>query len=222
MMDHLPLPHNPTHVVEVPCLSAEDYDGGDFNTFPDRHGWGPRTWREWKVIFKNPLKEFLAFLQTWLFFGPMSVFFSPASVLFKRIPPIRISDFSRRTGHPDRLVITTARLPKILKSWCFYRLGQADNLDSDRDVRDRQALQDLSQAWSLYHGLCISASGRPVVGGLMDSHKLGLISFMKDAEFTDPMDPRITMSIGLLLEFFMEAQSVIPPTFSVTMIISMR
>lgn len=77
-MDHLPLPPG-SKVIEIPIVTAEDFDGGDFFSYPTRRGWDVSSWRS-KLKF-NPrldvfnltdgrtLDETLAFIQTWLCLG---------------------------------------------------------------------------------------------------------------------------------------------------------
>ena len=69
-MEHTSLPSNCSgHSVKIPLLATEEYDRGDFLTYPDRAGWreaiSERTWKR----DPNP------FIQTWLFFGLISTIF---------------------------------------------------------------------------------------------------------------------------------------------------
>lgn len=73
-MDHLPLPSKPSiPPIEVPYRCTEAYDGGEFFSYPERHGW--------EVLYHTGGISYLlngeepsiaaldAFLQTWLYFG---------------------------------------------------------------------------------------------------------------------------------------------------------
>jgi len=109
MVDHLPLPHNPSRdTFVVSCYCTERYDGKSFEKYPERQGWRPRSYEEWHEIFANPPKEFLAFLQTWQFFGMLGVVCDR---------PIQLSEFTRRVDDSGPLAITTARLLPLLKDW---------------------------------------------------------------------------------------------------------
>jgi hypothetical protein len=60
-----------------------------------------------KNDMKSP-KEFLAFLQTWQFFGMLEMVFDR---------PIQLSEFTRRVDDSGPLAVTTARLLPLLKDW---------------------------------------------------------------------------------------------------------
>ena len=108
-MDHLVNPNNPIHdPIEVPCLSTEEYDGLDFDAYPTRQGWGSRTVKEWRTIFANRPPEFLAFLQTWLFFRVMEL------VLGKHI---QLSDFTREDSNSGHKVVTMVKFLPVLRKW---------------------------------------------------------------------------------------------------------
>ncbi|KAI1632878.1 hypothetical protein F4809DRAFT_61187 [Biscogniauxia mediterranea] len=112
-MDHLILPQNPRHpVFKIAMLSAEEYDGGDFHTYPDRQGWSKRTADEWFNIFRTPEPSFVAFLERWLLFGLMSAACSFFQVEFKP------SDFIAFTDPVDgvkRPIFTTRHFPALLQ-----------------------------------------------------------------------------------------------------------
>ena len=85
-MQHIPLPHNPTiGYIGVPCLPDQEYDGGDFETFPARQGYPDSTISEWKTLFDDPTADFVAFLQLWQYFGYIgSIFpFATSKILTK-------------------------------------------------------------------------------------------------------------------------------------------
>ena len=77
-MDHLPLPHEPTAPLpRVPYVCVDQqYDGGDFLTYPNRAGWPQVLPAEgfmpfWSLEYRNPSddRELEKFLQAWIFFG---------------------------------------------------------------------------------------------------------------------------------------------------------
>ena len=90
---------------EVPVLSTANYDGGDFLTYPNRQGWGPRPVSEWQAIFQNPSPDFLAFLQRWLYFGFIHVRLCPVDV-----KATVTSNKCDSSGHP---ILSTEMLPQI-------------------------------------------------------------------------------------------------------------
>ncbi|KAJ6258805.1 hypothetical protein Dda_6859 [Drechslerella dactyloides] len=104
-MDIQPRPLEPLFPhIEVPILSTEEYDCGDFNTYPERQGWHERSGTEWIAIFKNPPVEFVAFLERWLFFGSLYIAFGDA---------IKGVKFTRTLENPRRTVLTLENLPSL-------------------------------------------------------------------------------------------------------------
>ena len=74
IMDHLPLPHNRPYLpIHVPFIACPPFDGGAWQTFPQRHGWQVLEIREDTLFLlrgeKRPMSETAAFLQSWLYFG---------------------------------------------------------------------------------------------------------------------------------------------------------
>jgi hypothetical protein len=107
-MNFVPLPQNLIHEpIEIPCLATEDYDDGDFGEYPNRKGWGKRPVQEWHAIFKARPAEFLAFLQTWLYFGLIAMVFGEH---------ISIQTFTKK-GLSGRVVIDASKL----KEWFIRR-----------------------------------------------------------------------------------------------------
>lgn len=81
-MDHIPLPRDPVRSpprIRYYCL--EEYDRGDFNTYPERQGWTQTelfTYATWTNVFRAGGRA--AFLQQWLFFGLLHATFGDAIV----------------------------------------------------------------------------------------------------------------------------------------------
>lgn len=77
-MEHLPLPPNSTF-IKVPIVAVDDYDGGDFASYPIRKGWNVSSWQSRELVNRNvdpfnvtdghTLDETNAFIQTWLCLG---------------------------------------------------------------------------------------------------------------------------------------------------------
>jgi hypothetical protein len=63
-MEHYPCPVGTLH-PEVPDLGTEEYDGGDFTTFPQRHGWDKQKMADNRHFYKvQDSRDIEAFLQT--------------------------------------------------------------------------------------------------------------------------------------------------------------
>lgn len=79
-MDYLPLPLHPIHeIIEVPYLGGgvSIYDhpqptmrrDRDWEVYPERAGWIPRSFQDWYTDFETRYKELFPLIQTWFFFG---------------------------------------------------------------------------------------------------------------------------------------------------------
>ena len=70
-MDWLPSPlHIADPLPEVPCLSDIDYDhDSDWENYPQRQNYEPRTLPEWQNFFQDLPAGFEAFIERWLFWG---------------------------------------------------------------------------------------------------------------------------------------------------------
>ncbi|KAI1494849.1 hypothetical protein F5X96DRAFT_665299 [Biscogniauxia mediterranea] len=118
-MDHLFLPQNPRHpVFKIAMLSAEEYEGGNFYTYPDRQGWDKRTADEWFNIFRTPEPSFVAFLERWLLFGLLSAACSCFQVEFKPSDFIAFTDPADGVKHP---IFTTQHFPALLQQIIDHR-----------------------------------------------------------------------------------------------------
>jgi hypothetical protein len=173
-MEILPLPHKPTHdLIEIPCLTTEPYDGGKFDTYPDREGWGIRTAEEWDRVFNERSKEYLAFLQRWLILGSLEVFLGRK---------IDIYSVTQRRDDPSNLMFSTAGLLPFLEeiyhstSWNSDMRSEAVGLVPIRINQD----------------LCAGAEG------VRQSGRLRLNDFIKHSKFEDPRDPKEALFTTLL------------------------
>jgi hypothetical protein len=125
-MEHLLFTGAPAPIV-FPYLCTEDWDGGDFLTYPQRKGWEIQPWDSWDRELPldtagHTFNEIATFLQTWLFFGLLE------SVLGVKVPK---EDFTclkevGKVGH--QVVITTKRLKHYLEEWRrrISRLSEVD------------------------------------------------------------------------------------------------
>lgn len=70
-MDWIPRPANVVNPLpNVPCLSwDQDYDHGEWRTYPQKRGYHDRTAAQWAELFANPPDGFDAFIERWLFWA---------------------------------------------------------------------------------------------------------------------------------------------------------
>lgn len=91
-------------IIQVPCLSLEQYDGEAFRSYPCRMGWDKSLLIQGNFTEK-PLDETVTMLQTWLYFG-----------LLHEILAVPLStEFLQQT--PSGQIITTSNLPGYMHSW---------------------------------------------------------------------------------------------------------
>ena len=125
-MDHLlkPLQSNRAY-CKVPYVCTEEYDGGDFAAFPERHGWSPEDLRQPAITPQRSLCDIESFVQTWLYFGLLHAFFGSH---------MKYSDFIHSDSDGFRLV-TTSRLLPLSESFCeMCRNGMESFGDRIHDV----------------------------------------------------------------------------------------
>lgn len=194
-MDHilcLPSSSRPKS-IKVPLLTTDEYDHGDFETYPERQEWGLRATKDWDDLFKEPKPEFLAFLQRWLFFGLLDRVFGPR---------FSIAWFDGGTLS-DQRILTTARLPSIARRF----LSRVK----------RMSLEEIAvagKACNLAHDI-LRALIPENLGKIknLDEHSFvssrTLIRFVRDHLATDPMDPAVSMSIHLTWELIRSVLSKI-------------
>jgi hypothetical protein len=114
-MEHLLFTGAPAPIV-FPYLCTEDWDGGDFLTYPQRKGWEIPPWDAWDRSLEfdtagRTFDEIAAFLQTWLFFGLLE------SVLGIKIPKEDFTRLNEDGKDGKQAVITTTRLKHYLEEW---------------------------------------------------------------------------------------------------------
>lgn len=111
-MEHL-VPNNakPSSLIAIPYL-AHEYDGSDFITYPERHGWDVSTWTwvedEQDGFDQNghSAEEMASFLQTWLFFGLLQ------SILLDI--QVDQNDFKSPAANDGQYFLTTRSLSRYL------------------------------------------------------------------------------------------------------------
>ncbi|KAL8876663.1 MAG: hypothetical protein Q9198_005180 [Flavoplaca austrocitrina] len=115
---------------------GESWDGGDFQTYPERKGWDVSIW-DWSegdadVDTHNlPLDALAAFLQSWLFFG-----------LLETILGVKVdsSDFLREINDKgiSQRVITTSKLAIYLENLRsdYARLSDQEKLQREDTIWD--------------------------------------------------------------------------------------
>ena len=109
-MDHIPLPKNPTWGrLEIPCLTEQDYDGGDPRSYPAREGFGDRTHFEWEKLLAKPPQGFVRFMQRWRYFGLIARVFRYPDGTWPTV-----TDLSRLNADNER-VLDTSKLPDIAR-----------------------------------------------------------------------------------------------------------
>jgi hypothetical protein len=122
-MDHLLVPENTivSH-PDIPYLRGFEYDGGEFQSYPDRQGFDKGCLVRGERDLYHSDKETAAFLQSWLFFG----------LLWKVLGvSIDVNDYLR-TASDSKFMITTAILPAHVSEW-KVRVG-------DLSIADRHKL----------------------------------------------------------------------------------
>lgn len=106
-MEHLPLLSGMVAPIVIPFVCKEEYDGGDFSSYPTRQNWKIHLWPgTFKYYGKRDLDEIPPFLQTWLFFGILGI------VTGQRV---LVQDFIRDEG--GKQYITTAALQSYAENW---------------------------------------------------------------------------------------------------------
>lgn len=221
-MDHLPFPKRPQNRLQsVLCLAQQDFDGGDFDTYPERAGWGERSREEWIAEFQRKSPELQGFLHTWRFFGLTSTILT----IDNGRPP-RISDLTRHTTAGR--VIDTSKLPDMLESFIRNNsLSQVRNVvDFESESEDTilspvNALKEMvdQMRWHKFENLSnrlptiltvmitslmIESRFRRTLTGcecsIDPSRVESLITFINNAVIVDPLPVLVQDSIDLLLE----------------------
>lgn len=104
--------------IDIPYVSTEEYDGGDFLTYPQRKGWSEDELMGHKSFGDRKPSEVEAFFQTWLYFGCLISAFAIIGIEVKTI------DFIRETEKGQKL-ITTHLFPGFIQDWATQEKAKA-------------------------------------------------------------------------------------------------
>lgn len=108
-MEHFEIPEG-EEAITIPYVCTEEYDGGDFLTYPQRKDWAEADLKS-PLTCGRPIQEFNAFMQSWLYFGFLT------SVL--RIVGVEAfcSDFIHETFHGQGVISTRrSQAPRQLEA----------------------------------------------------------------------------------------------------------
>ncbi|KAF8542597.1 hypothetical protein BDD12DRAFT_907891 [Trichophaea hybrida] len=125
-MDHFSAPDG-TEPIDIPWVDFQEYDGGDFESYPDRQGWRQRLLDGDPVYTGKFADDAVPFFQTWLFFGCLIKVFEAVGI------NVRTQDFVREKNGIK--YITTKSLPRFIQQW-------KDQNHYDRDIS--KCFQELS------------------------------------------------------------------------------
>ena len=125
-MEHIPSGNLNTR-IEIPLVGVLEYDGGDFNTYPARHGWDEEMIFTQRDFGDRSSVAVETFFQTWLYFGLLICTFRTVGI------PVNTADFIRTCSKGNK-IITTQRLPQYLQRWRDqYRSAK---VGEDRDTKN--------------------------------------------------------------------------------------
>ncbi|KAF2829676.1 hypothetical protein CC86DRAFT_464197 [Ophiobolus disseminans] len=137
-MDHIPLSANlKWGRLELPCLTEQDYDGGDHETYPAREGLVDRIYREWDEFSKSSPPGVDSFMQRWRYFGFISTVFQ-----YPDGTRPKLRDLSRLTDENVR-VLDTSKLVDIVDQTILATNPQAFNARMTRCEKAQQFFQQL-------------------------------------------------------------------------------
>lgn len=200
-MDHLPKPARPVaEPLQVPLLSIEDYDGGDFNGYPERQAWGERLADEWEAIFLNPPSEFQAFLQRWLYFGTIECTLGEH---------VNVGGFRSQHAQDDSgvAILDSSALVPLLHAWMAKNVERERASQRDFNQFNKICGDQFTAAVFAHNNLsrpsheCRHVPGAP-------TRTQSLSAYMATHKAPDPRDPRIALSIELMLDLLNGVQRV--------------
>ncbi|KAH5524331.1 hypothetical protein HBI24_056980 [Parastagonospora nodorum] len=189
-MDHIPLPKNPTWGrIDIPCITEDDYDGGNYETYPARQGYVDRTLHEWADFFLAPPVGYDSFMQRWRYFGFV------ASVL--RIPGVsrpKLEDLTRRSPGKELYLDTSRLVDLVKKSIAGFRRSPS----GAEDFKER-----LSSAQRFFQTIEASHNVEVVrTTGLRHfPEKVSLAVALENMPAADPLHLSVKFSIALMHEF---------------------
>ncbi|OJD35959.1 het domain protein [Diplodia corticola] len=139
-MDHLLVPKHPARPApKVRYYCRQEYDGGDFLTYPERMGWidDGDTWLD--LSDSHDVDEASAFLQQWLFFGLLHEFFG------------ELADFSAfiETDSSSGIVyVHTRELLPMARAWL-----ERERAEKRLALQGARLKQCLKKTYSIYHAV---------------------------------------------------------------------
>ena len=122
-MEHIKT-HDSSLKIEIPLVGSMEYDGGEFDTYPERQGWNEEaifTHRDFGNVSSVMVETFF---QTWLYFGFLICTFRIAEI------PIDTADFLS-TSPKGNKIITTEQLPRYIQRW----KQQYESVGDGRDTK---------------------------------------------------------------------------------------
>jgi len=196
-MQHIPLPQNPTiGYIEMPCLTDQEYDRGDLETFPARQGWARRTAVQWKALFENPTEDFIAFMQLWRYFGyirSILEFATLQSLTSLTADGIRVVDTTDLATRTDNHIRATAGGYESPDADFISRLNRSTRLF--RKLKTTVNPKISCETWT----------------NESSSETISLYQFMITFKFTEPLSYEIINSIWLLHDFVTAIRENFPP-----------
>ena len=191
-MDHLPRFFYQTEPYpEIPYLCREPYDGGDFQTYPQRQGWSITELASSDFRQGRSTEQTASFLQNWLYFGLLNEICRQGGAKFD------VSAFTKpKSQHPtldaepDReKLVSTVKLEEFV-SKSARKLQREIKISSQ--PRLRRNLQDkLRSLWE-------TIPQQPVqrLNACLDQVRKTSEELYRDAEC--PLSPEIITSIKIL------------------------
>ncbi|KAF2023977.1 hypothetical protein EK21DRAFT_15229, partial [Setomelanomma holmii] len=164
------------------------YECDDFNTYPEQQGWSRRTVREWQYLFQNPTREFQAFLQRWLFLGPLT----SLSVLLDHRALMQVLDIDAVDQQ------TFSGMRGILELLALYL--KHISLDTLCEQLPRWKFQVILPAKGIHRQLAeIDTEGGAIDPNILEIVK-DLLSYIEQGSDCDPRDPVDAVATALMLE----------------------
>ena len=114
--------------IEIPLVGTLEYDGGDFQTYPERRGGSEEMIYARRDFGCEPPIAVETFFQTWLYFGFLICTFRIVGI------SVDTADFVD-TSNEGNKIITTQRLPEYLQRW-----RQQNELARATDGRDAEGV----------------------------------------------------------------------------------
>ena len=152
-MEHLPLPLNSGPHLRIPCIATQEYDGGLFLSFPQRHGWTLPRFESLEYVVEAGLSqdgavpsipETQAFLQTWLYFGTIHHVFDG----FASSSSFVSTDLS------GNKFLCTSKLQSILNKWLEHYMADVAAQNVQRMMLQEWCERSYEHISSLYDSIC--------------------------------------------------------------------